>query len=93
MQEISNEKDKNDDYNQIDDEILALISDSIENDSLLRRDSLLACFTFNLESASIKLNSDLQDLVEFQFERSILGFEALPRHDSFNFNLKLGSLI
>ncbi len=78
--------------NKIDDEVLALISDSIENDSLLRRDSQLACLTFNLESASIIISSNSADIVELKFERSTLMLDALPRHDSFLFNLKVGSL-
>lgn len=71
--------------------MLALISDSIENDSLLRRDSLLAYLTFNLQSASIIIASQSTDIVELKFERSILLLECLPRHDSFLFTLKLGS--
>ena len=79
-------------HNQVDDEVLALISDSIENDSLLRRDSLLAHLEFKLESASIIMSSETgTQLAEFKFARSTLLFEALPRHDSFFCQINLGS--
>jgi hypothetical protein len=79
-------------HNQVDDEVLALISDSIENDSLLRRDSLLAYLEFKLESASIII-SDMNSIqiAEFKFERSKFLLEALPRHDSYLFQINLGS--
>lgn len=88
---ITDQTSPSDQYNQIDDEVLALISDSIENDSLLRRDSFLACLTFILDSASIVIASNNVDIAELKFERSTLNFDALPRHDSFLFALKLGS--
>ena len=74
-------------HNQIDEEVLALINDSAENDSLLRRDSLLASLEFKLNTASIKLG----EIAEFKFEKSTVLLEALPRHDSLYFQLNLGS--
>ena len=78
---------KIEEHDQVDEEVLALINDSAENDSLLRRDSLLASLEFKLNTASIRLG----DIAELKFEKSIVLFEALPRHDSVYFQLNLGS--
>ncbi len=78
-------------HNSIDDEVLALINDSIENDSLLRRDTLLASLEFKLDEASILLSSDKIKIAELKFHKSTFLFEAMPRHDSFYFQMSLGS--
>lgn len=78
-------------HNKIDDEVIGLINDTLENDTLFKRDSLLAVLEFKLENASVLLSSPKTDLIKFKFENSLLTFEALPRHDSFQIEINLGS--
>ena len=86
------DQDQTQQHNNIDDEVLALISDSIENDSLLRRDTLLASLEFKLDEASIVISSDDEiEIAELKFNKSTFIFEAMPRHDSFFFQMSLGS--
>ena len=69
-----------------------LINDSLENDTLLRRDSLLAILDFKLNNCSISLaTSQKKQIVKLKFEQSMLTFEALPRYNSFMFELNLNS--
>lgn len=69
-----------------------LINDSLENDTLLRRDSLLAILEFKLNNCSISLaTSQKKQIVRLRFEQSMLTFEALPRYNSFMFELNLNS--
>ena len=79
-------------HNKIDDEVIGLINDSLENDTLFRRDSLLAILEFNLKNGSINLNTNSgRDIVKFKFEQSAFTLEALPRYSSFLFELNLNS--
>jgi hypothetical protein len=79
-------------HNKIDEEVIGLINDSLENDTLFRRDSLLAILEFNLKNCSINLNTTMdRDIVKFKFEQSVLVLETLPRYNSFLFELNLNS--
>jgi hypothetical protein len=80
-------------YNQIDDEFLGLINDSIENESLFRRDSLLAIIEFKIEKFGINLVNPATDcpIVELKFEQSKFSVEALPRYDSFLIEMSMQS--
>jgi vacuolar protein sorting-associated protein 13D len=79
----------------VDDEVMGLINDSIENDSLLRRDSVLAYLEFKVDTSIMSLYSSHTDtkteIVKFKFEQSNFKLEALPRYDSFLFQMNLGS--
>ena len=84
---------------------MGLISDSIENDSLLRRDSVLAYLEFKVGTLSMTLYSNTAstsdsntnsstknaEIAKFKFEQSNFKLEALPRYDSFLFQMHLGS--
>jgi vacuolar protein sorting-associated protein 13D len=78
-------------HNKVDDEVLALINASIENESLIKRDTLLASLEFKLDDASILLSNEKEEIAEFKFGKSTFLFEAMPRHDSFLFQMNLGS--
>jgi vacuolar protein sorting-associated protein 13D len=78
--------------NKVDDEVMGLINDSIENDSLLRRDSVLAYLEFKVDTSIMCLHSETNiEIVKFKFEQSNFKLEALPRYDSFLFQMNLGS--
>jgi hypothetical protein len=85
-------------HDKIDDEVIGLINDTLENDNLFKRDSLLAVLEFKLKNASLlfsissaKNPNTTTELIKFKFENSLLTFEALPRHDSFQIECNLGS--
>lgn len=79
-------------FNRIDDEVIGLINDTIENDTLFKRDSLLAVLEFKLQNASIVFSSTTDnELIKIKLENSLLTLEALPRHDSFLVEVNLGS--
>lgn len=79
-------------HNKIDDEVLGLINDTIENDSLFKRDSLLAVLEFKLENTEICLHgAQMEKIAKFKLENTQVVIEALPRYDSFVFDMSLGS--
>lgn len=85
-------QDQTSEYNKIDDEVVSLINDSLENNSILRRDTLLARFEFKLDDTCILLSSSREaPLAELQFGNSTFLFEMLPRHDSYLFQMSLGT--
>ena len=85
------EKQKNDE-NEIDNEFRELINDTIEDESLLRRDTILINLEFNLKLASIVLLfNDKEDFLEFKLDNGKLQFEARPRHESYLFEINLDS--
>lgn len=85
--------------NTIDDEVMALINDTLENDTLFKRDSLFANIELKLPKASILLlvssssasESHRSPLVELKLEDSLLQIDAMPRHESFLVECNLGS--
>jgi vacuolar protein sorting-associated protein 13D len=84
--------------NKVDDEVMGLINDSIENDSLLRRDSVLAFLEFKVDTLIMSLfhtssaaaNHQIE-IAKFKFDQSNFKLEALPRYESFLFQMSLGS--
>ena len=76
---------------QIDNEVRELINDSIEDESLLRRDTILINLEFNLKLANIMLIFSNKEFLEFKLDNSKFLFEARPRHESYLFELNLDS--
>jgi hypothetical protein len=89
--EESNQKSENK-TNNINDEVMYLINDSIESDSLLRRDSVLAYLDFKVKDLKITICSNpKEEIVEVKLVDSHFKLEALPRYQSFLFEMNLGS--
>lgn len=72
---------------KLEEEVMGLINDTIENDTLLGRDYLLAVLEFKLDKWVINVDR----IAKFKLEQTELMFEALPRFDSFLFEMKLSS--
>ncbi|RNA32522.1 vacuolar sorting-associated 13D isoform X1, partial [Brachionus plicatilis] len=72
---------------KLEEEVMTLINDTIENDTLLRRDCLLAVLEFKLDQWQINVDQ----IAKFKLEHTELVIEALPRFDSFLFEMNLSS--
>ena len=72
---------------KLEEEVMSLINDTIENDTLLRRDYLLAVLEFKLDKWVIHVDQ----IAELKLEQTELMVEALPRFDSFLFEMNLSS--
>ncbi|XP_071446252.1 intermembrane lipid transfer protein VPS13D-like [Hetaerina americana] len=92
--------------NSLEDEILDVLSDTIENDTLLRRDTVFGQLNFTLNQGTFKLFSktkpiskksstttfDRTLLMELEFASVKLGLEWRPRSSSHRFYIGLGAM-
>ncbi|KAK0083635.1 hypothetical protein PV325_008476 [Microctonus aethiopoides] len=82
---------------EFDGELLDVLSDTIDDNTLLRRDTVFGLFNFTLSKGAISLcsvddNDTEKTIMELQFERVNLIYESRPRSGSHKFSISLGAL-
>lgn len=81
-----------------DGELLDVLADTIDDDTLLRRDMVFGQFNFALVQGAISLCMAKRDgdstktAIELKFERVNLNYESRPRSGSHKFSISLGAL-
>ncbi|XP_029047151.1 vacuolar protein sorting-associated protein 13D isoform X1 [Osmia bicornis bicornis] len=79
-----------------DGELLDVLADTMDDDTLLRRDTVFGQFNFTLSKGAVSLcttkNDNEKAVIELQFERVNLSYESRPRSGSHKFSISLGAL-
>ncbi|XP_058797313.1 intermembrane lipid transfer protein Vps13D isoform X2 [Phymastichus coffea] len=85
-----------------DGELLDVLADTVDDDTLLRRDTVFGLFNFALSKGAISLctvvksesdkSPEIKAVMELQFERVHLSYESRPRSGSHKFSISLGAL-
>ncbi|XP_012135558.1 vacuolar protein sorting 13D isoform X2 [Megachile rotundata] len=81
-----------------DGELLDVLADTMDDDTLLRRDTVFGQFNFTLSKGAVSLCTTKNDseieksVIELQFERVNLSYESRPRSGSHKFSISLGAL-
>ena len=86
------------DQNQLEDEILNALAGSVENNSLLKRDTVFGKFDFTLKKGTLDICSGSPTVAnklkaQMQFEHLLLSIESRPRSGSHYVGLSLGSIL
>lgn len=82
------------DQSQLEDEILnALAQGSVENNSLLKRDTVFGKFNFTLKKGSLDICSASKLMLQLLFQNLLLDIESRPRSGSHFVGLSLGSVL
>ncbi|XP_054285267.1 intermembrane lipid transfer protein VPS13D-like [Macrosteles quadrilineatus] len=77
----------------LEDEILDALADSVENSTLLKRDTVFGQLNFTINQGTFNLcNENQKSLMELQFEKVRLGLESRPRTGSHCVTVMLGGL-
>lgn len=76
----------------LEEQILDALADSVENNTLLKRDVVFGQFNFTLKTGTFHLCSGSEALMELQFENVQLGLESRPRNGSHCVNITLGAI-
>ncbi|XP_069683777.1 intermembrane lipid transfer protein Vps13D isoform X2 [Periplaneta americana] len=87
---------------ELEDQILDVLADTVENNTILRRDVVFGQFNFTLKQGTFHLCTTKQTedeeeteklpLMELQFENVNLGLESRPRSGSHKFYITLGAM-
>ncbi|XP_012219117.1 intermembrane lipid transfer protein Vps13D isoform X2 [Linepithema humile] len=81
-----------------DGELLDVLADTIDDDTLLRRDMVFGQFNFALVQGAISLctakrgGDSTKTVIELKFERVNLSYDSRPRSGSHKFSISLGAL-
>ncbi|CAK9827070.1 Intermembrane lipid transfer protein Vps13D [Anthophora retusa] len=81
-----------------DGELLDVLADTIDDDTLLRRDTVFGQFNFTLSKGAFSLctmknnGENVKAVIELQFERVNLSYDSRPRSGSHKFFISLGAL-
>ncbi|XP_024892812.1 vacuolar protein sorting-associated protein 13D isoform X2 [Temnothorax curvispinosus] len=81
-----------------DGELLDVLADTMNDDTLLRRDTVFGQFNFALVQGAISLctakdeSNGRKTVIELKFERVNLSYESRPRSGSHRFSISLGAL-
>ncbi|XP_020286741.1 vacuolar protein sorting-associated protein 13D isoform X3 [Pseudomyrmex gracilis] len=80
-----------------DGELLDVLADTVDDDTLLRRDMVFGQFNFALVQGAISLctaknGNNTKTVIELKFERVNLCYESRPRSGSHKFSISLGAL-
>lgn len=81
-----------------DGELLDVLADTVDDDTLLRRDTVFGQFNFALEQGAISLCTErngsdgTKTVIELKFEKVNLSYESRPRFGSHKFSISLGAL-
>ncbi|XP_012282695.1 vacuolar protein sorting-associated protein 13D isoform X2 [Orussus abietinus] len=82
-----------------DGELLDVLADTMDDDTLLRRDAIFGQFNFTLSNGVISLCTPVENpegsqktVMELRFERVQLTYESRPRSGSHKFSVSLGAL-
>lgn len=86
------------DQHQLEDELLDALADSVESNSILKRDAVFGKFDFTLRKGTLDICSGSpcsinKLMVQLQFENLILSIESRPRSASHFVGLSLGSVL
>lgn len=87
------------DQNQLEDEILNALAGSVENNSLLKRDTVFGKFDFTLKKGTLDVCSgqpicgDSKTMFQLQFDNLLLCIESRPRSGSHFVELSLGTVL
>lgn len=82
------------DQNQLEDEILnALAQGPVENNSLLKRDTVFGKFNFTLKKGCLDICTPVKLMLQLQFQNLLLDIESRPRSGSHFVGLSLGSVL
>lgn len=76
----------------LEEKILDALADTVENNTILKRDSVFGQFNFTLKKGTFNLCAGSEAVMELQFENVNLGFESRPRTGSHCFQVTLGAL-
>lgn len=82
----------------IEDEFLNALNDTVETNSILKRDAVFGKFQFILKKGTLDVfrggfNTDLSQMIQLQFENLLLNVESRPRSGSHYVSLSLGSIL
>lgn len=82
----------------LEDEFLNALNDKVETNSILKRDAVFGKFHFILKKGKLDVfrggfNTDLLQMIQFQFENLLLNVESRPRSGSHYVKLSLGSIL
>lgn len=82
----------------IEDEFLNALNDTVETNSILKRDAVFGKFQFILKKGTLNVfrggfNTDLSQMIQLQFENLLLNVESRPRSGSHYVSLSLGSFL
>lgn len=80
------------------DEFLNALNDTVETNSILKRDAVFGKFHFVLKKGILDVfrggfNTELSQMIQFQFENLLLDVESRPRSGSHFVSLSLGSIL
>lgn len=81
-----------------DGELLDVLADTIDDDTLLHRDTVFGQFNFTLSKGTFSLcitkddGENTKPVIELQFERVNLSYDSRPRYRSHKFFISLGAL-
>ncbi|XP_011264993.1 vacuolar protein sorting-associated protein 13D isoform X1 [Camponotus floridanus] len=81
-----------------DGELLDVLADTMNDDTLLRRDTIFGQFNFTLVQGAVSLctarngSDGTKTVIELKFERVNLSYESRPRSGSHKFSISLGAL-
>ncbi|XP_014472245.1 PREDICTED: vacuolar protein sorting-associated protein 13D isoform X2 [Dinoponera quadriceps] len=78
-----------------DGELLDVLADTVDDDTLLRRDTVFGQFNFALVQGAISLCTErngTRTVIELKFEKVNLSYESRPRFGSHRFSISLGAL-
>lgn len=80
------------------DEFLNALNDTVETNSILKRDAVFGKFHFILKKGTLDVfkggfGSNLMQMIQFQFENLLLNVESRPRSGSHFVSLSLGSIL
>lgn len=86
------------DQHQLEDELLDALADSVESNSILKRDAVFGKFDFTLRKGTLDIRSGSpcsinKLMLQLQFEQLILSIESRPRSASHFVGLSLGSVL
>lgn len=86
------------DQHQLEDELLDALADSVESNSILKRDAVFGKFDFTLRKGTLDICSRSpcatnKLMLQLQFENLILSIESRPRSASHFVGLSLGSVL
>lgn len=80
------------------DEFLNALNDTVETNSILKRDAVFGKFKFSLKKGTLDVyrggfNTNLVQMIQFQFENLLMNVESRPRSGSHYVSLTLGSIL
>lgn len=85
-----------DQQSNFEDELLNALSDTVDTNSILKRDAVFGKFQFTLKKGTLDVFQDgeeIKNAIQFHFEELLLNVESRPRSGSHLISLSLGSIL